>query len=221
MGKRRKGREIVLQSLYASLMGGGDLPAVLEDQLLRRESAPETAAFARELARKLKTHKAETESWLRTLISSRWDPSRLGTLERCILHLGLTELKHSPEVPYRAVINEACELTHRYCEDGAVGFINAVLDRAAHQVYPDLGSLPPLDPGAAAGPLDHDDPDDMDDDTDEAAGAGALDLDADFGDTPLRGDAAPDEAVVPDAATPDETVPAAPVRKIHRRKKDG
>lgn len=184
MGKRRKGREIVLQSLYASLMGGGDVLAVLEDQLLRRESAPETIAFARELARKVKANLPETDRWLKTLVSRRWDPSRLGSLERCILHLGLTELKHSPEVPYRAVINEACELAHRYCEDGAVGFINGVLDNAAHQIYPDAvdalagATLPPV-------AEDEDDDDDV-----EAASPGA-DLDADFGDTPLRGAPAP------------------------------
>lgn len=189
MGKRRKGREIVLQSLYASLMGGGDVPAVLEDQLLRRESAPETAAFARELAAKVKAHRADTERWLRTLISARWDPSRVGALERCILTLGLTELRHSPEVPYRAVINEACELAHRYCEDAAVGFVNGVLDRAAHETYPDLAQLAEAALPAAAGDAVRDPSlqDAGDDGPEEAGDSAEADLDADFGDTPLRG----------------------------------
>jgi len=197
VGKRRKGREIVLQSLYASLIGGGDVLAVLEDQLTCRESAPETITFARDLARKIKTNRADTERWLKTLISARWDPSRLGTLELCILHLGLTELKHSPEVPFRAIINEACELARRYCEDGAVGFVNGVLDRAAHQVYPDASGThagaadaaaadaaanAALAAAASAGDPDDDADDDSDDGADQEA-----DLDADFGDTPLRG----------------------------------
>ncbi len=185
MGKRRKGREIVLQSLYASLISGGDVLVVLEDQLLRRESAPETTTFARDLARKVKANRPGTEAWLATLISARWDPSRLGTLELCILHMGLTELKHSPEVPFRAVINEACELARRYCEDGAIGFVNGVLDRAAHQVYPDAAAVP------AAGVLDDDD-DDAESGSPEGGDPDAGDLDADFGDTPLRGDAAVD-----------------------------
>lgn len=188
MGKRRKGREIVLQSMYASLMGGGDVPAVLEDQLLRRESAPETAAFARDLAAKVKANRPDNERWLRTLISVRWDPSRVGALERCILLLGLTELRHSPEVPFRAVINEACELARRYCEDAAVGFVNGVLDRAAHETYPDLAGL---DAGALPALEDQDPADDADPAVDEAAGAAEADLDADFGDTPLRGAPAP------------------------------
>jgi N utilization substance protein B len=178
VGKRRKGREIVLQSLYASLMGGGDVLVVLEDQLLRRESAPETTAFARDLALKIKTNRPDTERWLKTLISARWDPSRLGSLELCILYLGLTELKYSPTVPFRAVINEACELAHRYCEDGAVGFVNGVLDRAAHQVYPEVASAS----GAEGAGHQFDEPLDADEAT-----AADHDLDADFGDTPLRG----------------------------------
>lgn len=183
MGKRRKGREIVLQSLYASLMGGGDVLVVLEDQLLRRDSAPETTAFARDLARKVKANLPDTDRWLKTLVSRRWDPSRLGSLERCILHLGLTELKHSPEVPFRAVINEACELAHRYCEDGAVGFINGVLDNAAHQIHPDAQDV-------LAGAVLPNVVDDDDDDAGDAAAA-TTDLDADFGDTPLRGAPSP------------------------------
>ena len=211
MGKRRKGREIVLQSLYASLIGGGDVLAVLEDQLIRRESAPETIEFARALARRIKANRPDTERWLKTLVSSRWDPSRLGTLELCILHLGLTELKHSPEVPFRAVINEACELARRYCEDGAVGFVNGVLDRAAHQVYPDAAgthagaaddaaATAALADNAAAAGSSFDDDDD-DDERDGGLDPDA-DLDADFGDTPLRGSAIVEETAADPAADP-------------------
>lgn len=196
MGKRRKGREIVLQSLYASLMGGGDVLAILEDQLIRRESAPETAEFARDLARKIKAHRADTERWLATLVSARWDPARLGTLERCILLLGLTELKHSPAVPFRAAINESCELAHRYCEDGAVGFVNGILDRAAHQVYPNAAGTHAGAADAAAAGL-----------TDVSEAEADLELDADFGDTPLRGAVPEDAAAGAPAADPGKDKP--------------
>ncbi|MEN8007100.1 MAG: transcription antitermination factor NusB [Candidatus Krumholzibacteriota bacterium] len=136
MGKRRKGREIVLQSMYASLISGADLIDTLDDQLTRRESADETTEFARDLAGKVKENAADLDRWLNSLVSSNWDPSRLGSLEIVILTMGLAELKHSPDVPFKVVINEACEMAHRYCEDGAVGFVNGVLDQAAKQVYP-------------------------------------------------------------------------------------
>jgi len=143
VGKRRKGREIVLQSMYASLISGADLIDTVDDQLARRQSADDTGEFARALAMKVKLHAADLDQWLNSLITDKWDPSRLGTLEIVILTIGLAELKHSPDVPYKVVINEACELARRYCDEGAVGFVNGVLDKAASQVYPPSG--PPCD----------------------------------------------------------------------------
>lgn len=138
MGKRRKGREIVLQSMYASLISGAKLMATLEDQILQRESADDTIVFARDLAQKVTDNGAELDQKLNSLISERWDPSRLGTLEVVILTMGLAEIRFSPEVPYQVVINEACELARRYCDEKAVGFVNAVLDEAAARTYPEL-----------------------------------------------------------------------------------
>ena len=140
MGKRRKGREIVLQSMYASLISGAELIDTLDDQLERRESADETGEFAKDLAAKVKQNAPELDGWLNSLVSSKWDPSRLGSLEIVILTMGLAELKYSPGVPFKVVINEACELAHRYCDEGAVGFVNGVLDKAANQVYPQAGA---------------------------------------------------------------------------------
>ena len=151
MGKRRKGREILLQSMYASLISGSPLLDTLDDQLLRRESAEDTVSFARDLAVKVKTNAPELDGWLSSLISSKWDPARLGRLEVVILTMGLAELKFSPEVPFRVVINEACEMARRYLDENAVGFVNGVLDRAAGQVYPDIAgqTQDPKDEGSA------------------------------------------------------------------------
>jgi N utilization substance protein B len=133
VGKRRKGREILLQAEYASRLSGRPLDACLEDQLDRRDPNDETATFARDLAVKLTAHHAASEQWLARLVEN-WDPERLGQVERAILRIALTELRYSPDVPWRVVINEACELARRFCEEDAVGFVNGVLDRAASQV---------------------------------------------------------------------------------------
>ena len=145
MGKRRKGREIVLQSFYASQISGTSLLDTLADQLARRESAGETTDFARDLAGKIVANDGELKSWLSTLVSGNWDVQRVGILERSILYMGLAELKLSPDVPFRVVINEALELTRRYCDEGAVGFVNGILDKAASQVYPERTSEPTSD----------------------------------------------------------------------------
>ena len=124
------------------MISGAPLLEVLDDQIQRRESAPETAALARQLAGKVKAHSADIDRWLKTLVTSNWDPDRLGSLEIVILSLGLAELRYSPDVPPAVVINEALELTHRYCEDGAVGFVNGVLDKAASEITDRDGTAP-------------------------------------------------------------------------------
>jgi N utilization substance protein B len=140
MGKRRKGREVVLQSAYAWRLSGRPLADCLAEQLERRETAEDTATFARGLARTLLEHQEEAESWLRRLLA-HWDLERVGVIERLILEIGLCELRHHPEVPWRVVINEACELARRYCDEEAVRFVNGILDRAAGEVLQQ--QLPP------------------------------------------------------------------------------
>ncbi len=133
MGKRRKGREILLQALYAAEVGGFPLGDTLADQLRRREAPDETSAFAARLGRLAAERLEETDRWLAALVE-HWDPERVGQVERAILRLALTELRCCPEVPFRVVINEACELARRFAAEDAVAFINGVLDRAASQV---------------------------------------------------------------------------------------
>ena len=76
-----------------------------------------------------------------------------------ILTMGVAELVHSRDVPVRVVINEALELTRRYCDEDAVAFVNGVLDAAAAKVYPD--GIP------AVGPAPEDEEPDQDDGDDE------------------------------------------------------
>ena len=136
MGKRRKGREIVLQACYAAMISGAKLEDTLEDQFQRRESAPETVEFARQLMSKIRHNRPDLDRKVKSIISDNWNPDRLGALEKVILTMGVAELVYSPDVPVRVVINEALELTRLYCDEDAVGFINGVLDTAANKVYP-------------------------------------------------------------------------------------
>jgi N utilization substance protein B len=130
VGKRSKGRALLLQAMYAARLSDRTLTDCLAEQLDRRDSADETAIFARELSRKVINHGPALERSVGPLLAN-WDLKRVGLLERLILTIGLVELNHSPEVPYRVIINEACELARSFCDEGAVKFVNGVLDRAA------------------------------------------------------------------------------------------
>ncbi|MEL6300899.1 MAG: transcription antitermination factor NusB [Pseudomonadota bacterium] len=58
---------------------------------------------------------------------------QLGPVEVAILRVALTELRERIDIPFRVVINEAVDLTHRFGADAAHKYVNAVLDKAAEQ----------------------------------------------------------------------------------------
>ena len=63
-------------------------------------------------------------------------PLQLDPVEHAVLLLGLFELRHRPEVPYRVVLNEAVNLAKRFGATDGHKFVNAVLDRAARTLRP-------------------------------------------------------------------------------------
>jgi N utilization substance protein B len=64
------------------------------------------------------------------------DFARLSPVERGILLLAGYELAHRPDVPYRAVINEAVELAKSYGGTDGYKYVNGVLDKLASQMRP-------------------------------------------------------------------------------------
>ena len=60
--------------------------------------------------------------------------AQLDPVERAVLWIGIFELLHRPDVPYRVVINESVELAKRFGATDGHKFVNAVLDRAAREL---------------------------------------------------------------------------------------
>ena len=50
-------------------------------------------------------------------------------VERAILRIGVYEMLHHPEIPFRVVINEAVELAKTFGAEKGHRFVNGVLDR--------------------------------------------------------------------------------------------
>ncbi len=132
LGKRTKGRQLLVQALYAAEMSGTDLLDCLEQQIERRGPSPETAVFVRRLAAEIAANRADLDAKFSELLQN-WDLARVGQVEQAICRLGLAELIHHPEVPARVALDEACELARLFCGEEAVKFVNGVLDRAARE----------------------------------------------------------------------------------------
>lgn len=138
MGKRRKGRELLVQAIYAADVGGGELQDCIDDQLERRDASAETAEFVRPLADRIARERTDLDRAIDELLEN-WEPGRVGVVERAICRLAVAELRWALDVPVSVILNEACELARLYGDEGTVQFVNGLLDKAARTARPGEG----------------------------------------------------------------------------------
>ena len=66
--------------------------------------------------------------------SRNWRLSRMAVPDRNVLRLACFELMGCPEVPARAVLNEAIEIARKYGSSESAAFVNGVLDRVVAEL---------------------------------------------------------------------------------------
>lgn len=60
-------------------------------------------------------------------ISDGWKINRIGKAELTILRIAVFEIKFDEDIPSGVAINEAVELSKKYCADNAKSYVNGVL----------------------------------------------------------------------------------------------
>ncbi|MDP1692666.1 MAG: transcription antitermination factor NusB [Burkholderiaceae bacterium] len=132
--QRRRSRELALQGLYEWLLSGGDVASIDAhirehdgfdkcdsvhfDALLQgciAEAAGLDAALARHVDRQT---------------------TALSPVEHGVLLIGVYELKHCLDIPYKVAINEAVELAKAFGGTDGHKYVNGVLDKAAGELRP-------------------------------------------------------------------------------------
>ena len=132
--QRRRSRELALQGLYEWLLSGADAAtidahmrehegfdkcdSVHFDALLHgciAEAADLDAALARHVDRKT---------------------TELSPVEHGVLLIGVYELKHCIDIPYRVAINEAVELAKAFGGTDGHKYVNGVLDKCGADLRP-------------------------------------------------------------------------------------
>ena len=83
--------------------------------------------FVKDMVYGVKTYKDELDNIANSLIKD-WTIDRLDKSGAQILRMALYELKFS-DTPEIVVINEAIELSKKYCDESVRKIINAVLDK--------------------------------------------------------------------------------------------
>jgi len=131
---RRRSREFALQGLYQWQLAKADPAAIARNLSEARGFDKIDADYFTTLLEGAIAAAPEMEQAISPHLDREY--KRLSPVERAILLLAGYELAHQPEVPYRAVINEAVELAKSYGGTDGYKFVNGVLDKLATQLRP-------------------------------------------------------------------------------------
>ena len=131
---RRRSRELALQGLYEWLLGGADAGVV--DAHVREQEGFDRcdAAHFDLLLHGVIREAAAIDAVLAAHIDRKAE--LLSPIERGVLVIGVWELLHRQEIPYRVVINEAVELAKSFGGTDGHKYVNGVLDKAAAVLRP-------------------------------------------------------------------------------------
>ena len=132
--QRSVARKLALQALYRWQLN--ECP--WQDLIQEFGDAEDMPRADREYFRELVEGVWRARDALDAQLSSWADrgPALLDPIEHAILLIGIYELAHRQDVPYRVAINEAVTLAKRFGATDGHKYVNAVLDRAARALRP-------------------------------------------------------------------------------------
>lgn len=135
-GIRRVGRTLAFQVLYSVNFQGSapaDFGALFDVNPLVLEQESDTAReFARELVLGIQDELAAIDKTIEQH-SQHWKIARIATVELSILRLSIYEMLHT-DIPVKAAINEAIELSKTFGDEKSRGFVNGILDGVAKTI---------------------------------------------------------------------------------------
>jgi len=131
INNRRKSRELAMKSIYRGLVNTFDLKQIQKDIRDDPDFIRADEEFYIEILKgvfkNLETLKLEIISYIDRSYEE------LSPIELSIIYSSLYELKYSPSVPYKVVINEAVEVAKSYGGIDGFKYINGILNQAAEK----------------------------------------------------------------------------------------
>ena len=129
---RSRARRCALQALYQWQLNGDSAADLVRQYRAGDELKKADQAFFEGLVIGCVRESAALIASIATLLDRPVE--QLDPIERAALTIGLFELRHELEVPYRVVISEAVTLAKDFGGADGHKYVNAVLDRAAAQL---------------------------------------------------------------------------------------
>lgn len=129
---RSLSRAVALQALYQWQMNASDLTDIMkqfnEEGRLTGIDVPLFQDIVHTVVSEVDEYDALYGQFLDRSVAM------IDPIEKIILRIGVYELKHKPEIPYKVVLNEAVELAKRFGAEDSHKYINGILDKAAQEL---------------------------------------------------------------------------------------
>jgi transcription antitermination protein NusB len=128
MGARRKARELALKALFEHDFNQQSLGSVGDRLITENGLETEVSSFLLEII----SHFVENNEKIDKMIeghSSHWKLSRMASVDRNILRLGVCELLYFSDVPKNVTINEYLEIAKKFGNEESSSFVNGILDK--------------------------------------------------------------------------------------------
>ncbi|HLX07099.1 MAG TPA: transcription antitermination factor NusB [Thermoanaerobaculia bacterium] len=136
-GKRRTAREMAVQMLYQSDLGGSALPQIFAsfdlaeylggDLARQRRRVEDAFDYAQVLVRGTVDHREEIDAMIRGQ-ADNWRLERMPAVDRNILRLAIYEMLYEQDTPKLVVVDEAIELAKKFGSEQSGRFVNGLLD---------------------------------------------------------------------------------------------
>lgn len=138
-GIRRQARMIALQTLYEYDIADHVPEEVLQRHAEERNLPPKVVEYASELVLGTYSQLADIDAHIQSA-AREWPLQQMARIDKNILRLAIYEILFNNNVPAKAAINEAVELSKTYGSETSSRFVNGVLgtifNRAQQQPTP-------------------------------------------------------------------------------------
>lgn len=129
---RSQARRCAMQALYQWQLTEQSFSEILAQFIERDEYKTADGGYFHELLSGAIEHHAALSGKVAEFADRPW--VQMDPIERAVLLIGMYELTHRLDVPYRVVVNEAVELSKQFGATDGYKYINALLDRVAREV---------------------------------------------------------------------------------------
>lgn len=125
--QRKRARKLVLQALYQWQISGDNIAEIEAQFRTDNDFAKVDGSYFNELFREIPKQIGELDKQIEPFLDrviGDVDP-----IEISLLRMGVYEMMHRIDVPYRVIINEAIELAKQFGGTDGHKYINGILDK--------------------------------------------------------------------------------------------